>query len=154
MSEIEGYAVSTFGKVSIRTVSDTPRAAMVNWLVTVPQVMVLNSWTDEFIAEAFDTMEMRGGVQHQGRASGCAGGGLVSDHLGHHGLKARDAARPVQGDVGQSGAVQVARAAGPQARCLPTTSESALSPSTHIAGFRKSESACSIRQCASSAGTT
>ena len=54
-----GYAAVTFGKVLVETVSESERAAMVNWLVTAPQVMVLNSHTDEQIADAFATFTSR-----------------------------------------------------------------------------------------------
>lgn len=49
-----GRAEQTFGKILVNTISDTPRAAMVNWLVTVPQVMILQRHSDDDIAAAFD----------------------------------------------------------------------------------------------------
>lgn len=49
-----GHAVQTFGKILVNTISDTPRAAMVNWLVTVPQVMILQRHSDDDIVAAFD----------------------------------------------------------------------------------------------------
>jgi hypothetical protein len=44
-----GWAVIEFNKIKIRTVSDTRRAAIVNFLVTERRVMILNDMTDEFI---------------------------------------------------------------------------------------------------------
>lgn len=51
---IEGWAViDGSGNVLVRTVSDTRRAAIVNWLVTVLRIMIMNSESDEDIERAF-----------------------------------------------------------------------------------------------------
>lgn len=44
-----GWAVVQGGEILVKTVSDTRRAAIVNWLVTEAEIMVLNSWTDDRI---------------------------------------------------------------------------------------------------------
>lgn len=61
MSEIqpaEGYAVVEDGKINVSTVSETERAAVVNWLVVARNQLVTRSATDEQIAQAFK--ELRG----------------------------------------------------------------------------------------------
>ncbi len=42
----DAWAVKEGDKINIRTVSDTRRAAIVNWLVVVPRVMIYNHMTD------------------------------------------------------------------------------------------------------------
>ncbi len=49
VEKAEGWAVVSKGKILVRTVSDTRRAAIVNWLVTERQILVMASWTDEDI---------------------------------------------------------------------------------------------------------
>lgn len=44
-----GWAVKEGDVINIRTVSDTRRAAIVNWLVIVPKVMIYNHMTDDEI---------------------------------------------------------------------------------------------------------
>lgn len=61
-----GHAVQTFGKILVNTISDTPRAAMVNWLVTVPQVMILQRHSDDDIAARPSINSLR--KKPQGRA--------------------------------------------------------------------------------------
>ena len=53
MSDQIGFAVIHGGKVLVRTVSDTERAAMVNWLVTEAGKMVYQADTDELIQRQF-----------------------------------------------------------------------------------------------------
>ncbi len=51
---IEGYAVTDRrGQIFIRTVSDTQRAAMVNWLVAEAGIRVMAWATDDDIKEKF-----------------------------------------------------------------------------------------------------
>lgn len=47
--KVEAYAVITDQKIDIRTVSDTRRAAIVNWLVVSPGFLVWRTHTDEEI---------------------------------------------------------------------------------------------------------
>lgn len=44
-----GWAVISKDKIKVRTVSDTRRAAIVNWLVTERNILVRASWEDEDI---------------------------------------------------------------------------------------------------------
>lgn len=44
-----GYAVVSFGKIDVATVSPTRRGAVVNWLVTVGRQRIYNHTTDEQI---------------------------------------------------------------------------------------------------------
>lgn len=53
-----GYAISDGTGINVATVSPTARGAMVNWLMTVPQVLVTNNWTDDMIAEVFERMRI------------------------------------------------------------------------------------------------
>jgi len=46
---VRGWAVIDGGKINVCTVSDTRRAAIVNWLIVQKCVMVLASTTDEEI---------------------------------------------------------------------------------------------------------
>lgn len=48
--QTEGFAVVFEGKTQIATVSDSKRAAMINWLVVHSQIMILNSHTDQDIS--------------------------------------------------------------------------------------------------------
>lgn len=51
---VQGYAaVSHRGEILIKTVSETRRAAMVNWLVTEGRVMVFRDSTDAEIEDDF-----------------------------------------------------------------------------------------------------
>jgi hypothetical protein len=51
---VQGYAaVSYQGEILIKTVSETRRAAMVNWLVTEGRIMVFRDSTDAEIEEDF-----------------------------------------------------------------------------------------------------
>lgn len=50
----QGFAaVNHRGEILIKTVSDTRRAAMVNWLVSEARIMVMQTDTDEEIAKGF-----------------------------------------------------------------------------------------------------
>jgi hypothetical protein len=50
MAEATGWAVVTLsGNIFVKTISDTRRAAIVNWLVTEHRHLVMNSDTDEDI---------------------------------------------------------------------------------------------------------
>jgi hypothetical protein len=49
-----GYAILLDGKIDLRTVSDTERAAKVNGLVTIYRLLVMNNATDRDIAQAWD----------------------------------------------------------------------------------------------------
>ena len=50
----QGFAAVNYrGEILIKTVSDTRRAAMVNWLVTEGRVMVFKDSTDAEIEEDF-----------------------------------------------------------------------------------------------------
>lgn len=49
VEKAEGWAVVSKGKILVKTISDTRRAAIVNWLVTEARVLVLATWTDEDI---------------------------------------------------------------------------------------------------------
>lgn len=53
VEKAEGWAVVSKGNILVRTVSDTRRAALVNWLVTEARVLVLTSWTDDDIETAW-----------------------------------------------------------------------------------------------------
>jgi hypothetical protein len=54
MTEMQGFAaVNHRGKILIKTVSETRRAAMVNWLVTEGRIMVFSDSTDAEIEEDF-----------------------------------------------------------------------------------------------------
>lgn len=44
-----GFAVRSFGKIDVRTVGPTRRSAIVNWLVTTANIMILRHHTDEHI---------------------------------------------------------------------------------------------------------
>ena len=51
----DGWAVKqVFGEIFVNTISDTSRAAKVNWLAAVAGVMVLNIATDEAIEDVFE----------------------------------------------------------------------------------------------------
>lgn len=50
---VEGWAVEQNGAILMATVSDTERAAKVNWLGVRAGVVVMNWWSDERIAETF-----------------------------------------------------------------------------------------------------
>jgi len=55
MPNARGYAViDGTGTILVRTVSETLRAAKVNWLGTYGRQDVRDYWTDKQIAEAFD----------------------------------------------------------------------------------------------------
>jgi hypothetical protein len=45
----QGWAVVEGDLIDLRTVSETRRAAIVNWLVVRPRIMVYASWDDEDI---------------------------------------------------------------------------------------------------------
>lgn len=47
--EAIGFAAIDGGQINIKTVSDTRRAAMINWLVTERNVMIYNAMTDEHV---------------------------------------------------------------------------------------------------------
>lgn len=49
VTPIHGWAVEDKTGILIRTVSDTRRAAIVNWLVTERRVMVFANYTDDLI---------------------------------------------------------------------------------------------------------
>ncbi|PWU21859.1 MAG: hypothetical protein C5B50_00820 [Verrucomicrobia bacterium] len=51
-SEVIGYAAAIGEKIEVKTVSDTERAAMVNWLV-ISGTPVFSTTTDEMIVEMF-----------------------------------------------------------------------------------------------------
>jgi hypothetical protein len=56
-----GFAAVDFrGQILIKTVSETRRAAMVNWLVTEGRVMVFRDSTDAEIEEDISLQEQRG----------------------------------------------------------------------------------------------
>jgi len=42
----DAWAVKDYYGINVKTVSDTRRAAIVNWLVTVPKIMIYNHMTD------------------------------------------------------------------------------------------------------------
>lgn len=48
---VKGYAVITNDKIDMRTVSETRRAAIVNWIVVEGGRMVFNATTDEEIEQ-------------------------------------------------------------------------------------------------------
>jgi hypothetical protein len=50
----EGWGVVDHGGLNIRTVSDTRRAAIVNWLVTEAMLMISNGHTDDHINALWD----------------------------------------------------------------------------------------------------
>ena len=49
--EQEAYAVIDNGEIKVLTISDTRRAALVNWLVTERRCMIMNSTTDDQIEQ-------------------------------------------------------------------------------------------------------
>lgn len=49
LAEAYGWAVIENGTINIRTVSDTRRAALVNWLIAEKRLMALNTATDDQI---------------------------------------------------------------------------------------------------------
>jgi len=49
-----GYAVVQRGELLVRTVSSTPLAAMVNWLIVSEGLVTLNRATDEQVEAAFN----------------------------------------------------------------------------------------------------
>jgi hypothetical protein len=53
MTEATGYAIRDAGEIDVRTVSPTPRAAKVNWLVTGFNARITNATTDEQIEAAW-----------------------------------------------------------------------------------------------------
>ena len=53
MSQI-AYAVIQSGQILVNTVYDSERGAKVNWLCTVPGIMVAASWSDGTINAVFD----------------------------------------------------------------------------------------------------
>lgn len=53
MQKAKAFAIARDGVISIRSVSTTARAAMVNWLVTDAGCLVTQSWDDEMIRSAF-----------------------------------------------------------------------------------------------------
>ena len=55
---VKGYAVIANEKIDMRTVSDTRRAAIVNWLVVEGGRMVFSTTTDEEIEQMW--VELRG----------------------------------------------------------------------------------------------
>ena len=60
MTIATGWAVQNpDGSIDIRTVMDTERGAKVNWLVTVPKVMIFNFMQDEEIDEIWKTYRER-----------------------------------------------------------------------------------------------
>lgn len=48
-----GFAVCYQGEIVVATVSETKRAAMVNWLVARDGFVITNSWTDKMIEALF-----------------------------------------------------------------------------------------------------
>ena len=50
----EGYAVVYNDKIDVLTVSETRRAAIVNWLVVNRRIPILNSTTDEQIEQLWN----------------------------------------------------------------------------------------------------
>ena len=55
-----GYAISVAGDIDIKTVSPTPRGALVNFLATEREILITNSWTDERIRQAWDMLARPG----------------------------------------------------------------------------------------------
>ena len=55
---VKGWAVNDPRGINVRTVSDTRRVAIVNWLVVEKGIGVTNSATDEIIERAWK--ELRG----------------------------------------------------------------------------------------------
>jgi hypothetical protein len=49
MAKAHGWAVLDDGQINVRTVSDTRRAALVNWLVTERNILILAQTSDEAI---------------------------------------------------------------------------------------------------------
>lgn len=49
VEKAEGWAVVSKGKILVKTISDTRRAAIVNWMVTERSVLVRASWDDDTI---------------------------------------------------------------------------------------------------------
>lgn len=59
-----GYAVcDRSGGILVQTVSPTPRAAQVNWMVAALGMLAQNDWPDEMIADAF--ARLSGRLQHR-----------------------------------------------------------------------------------------
>jgi hypothetical protein len=52
----QGWAIALDGQINIRTVSDTPRAAVVNWLVTEANQPIWASMTDDDIQHIWDKL--------------------------------------------------------------------------------------------------
>lgn len=52
---VPGWAIRDARGVRIKTVSDTRRAAIINWLVTECQVLVTNLMPDDVIERAWET---------------------------------------------------------------------------------------------------
>jgi hypothetical protein len=59
----KGYAVVVNGKIDMRTVHDTERGAKVNGLCVLFNIMPLDSWSDEFIAQTWERALKRLGVR-------------------------------------------------------------------------------------------
>ena len=51
-----GFAAKVDGKVSVRTVSETEIAAMVNYLYIYRGCVVYNDWSDEEVTDKFEEL--------------------------------------------------------------------------------------------------
>jgi hypothetical protein len=56
MSNAEGWAIIENGRINVRTVSPTRRAAIVNFLVVERGILVMDSATDEQIEQKWKQM--------------------------------------------------------------------------------------------------
>lgn len=60
----KGWAVKTAdGQILVRTISNTPRGAQVNWLYVAANVTPTISWSDERIAREFEAATSTNGAK-------------------------------------------------------------------------------------------
>lgn len=50
----KGYAVLKDGEISVRTVSPTPIAAMVNWLIVDARILIIHGTPDEEVRRVWE----------------------------------------------------------------------------------------------------
>lgn len=57
--EASGWAVRDRTGLKVRTVADTRRGAIVNWLHTYANITPMNTWTDDKIEDAWTDARLR-----------------------------------------------------------------------------------------------
>jgi len=62
MNQAHGYAVISDGAIQVPTISDTKRAAIVNWLCSRVGILMLNSASDDEIFETWKNLS----AEHKG----------------------------------------------------------------------------------------